>query len=58
MAEEGRAVEEGAAGPEDTVVLLVTGDGLKTPQAIAHRVRPIPIEADEKALLERLAASA
>jgi threonine synthase len=45
------AREAGAVGPEDTVVLLVTGDGLKTPQPIADRVRPVVVEADADALL-------
>jgi threonine synthase len=48
------AVRRGAVGKSETVVLLVTGDGLKTPQPIAGRVRPIEIEADADALLERL----
>jgi len=51
------AVRAGAVGESDTVVLLVTGDGLKTPQAVASRVRPIEIEADADALLDRLAAA-
>ena len=48
------AVRTGALGVRDTVVLLVTGDGLKTPQPIADRVRPIRVEADADALLEHL----
>jgi threonine synthase len=48
------AVHAGAVGEQDTVVLLVTGDGLKTPQAVAERVQPREIEADADALLERL----
>ena len=48
------AVRRGQVGERDTVVLLVTGDGLKTPQPIAGRVRPIAIEADADALLDRL----
>ncbi|HXF99094.1 MAG TPA: threonine synthase [Gaiellaceae bacterium] len=51
------AVRRGQVGPEDEVVLLVTGDGLKTPQPIAERVRPIAVEPDADALLERLAAA-
>jgi len=35
-------------------VLLVTGDGLKTPQPVADRLRPVAIEADADALLEHL----
>ena len=48
------AVASGAIGGRDTVVLLVTGDGLKTPQPIADRLRPVEIGADADALLERL----
>jgi threonine synthase len=48
------AVEAGAVDEEDTVVLLVTGDGLKTPQPVADRLAPIVIEPDADALLERL----
>ncbi|HSF61734.1 MAG TPA: threonine synthase [Gaiellaceae bacterium] len=51
------AVRGGAVGEEDTVVLLVTGDGLKTPQPIADLVQPIDIEADADALLARLGIS-
>jgi hypothetical protein len=35
-------------------VLLVTGDGLKTPGAVAFTYRPVEIEADVDAVLERL----
>jgi threonine synthase len=52
------AVRSGALGEEDTVVLLVTGDGLKTPQPVAHLVQPVEIEADADLLLERLAVGA
>jgi threonine synthase len=48
------AAAGGAIGQDDAVVLLVTGDGLKTPQPIADRLRPVEIEADADALLERL----
>ncbi len=48
------AVRIGAIGERDTAVLLVTGDGLKTPQPVASLVRPIAIEADADALLQRL----
>jgi threonine synthase len=48
------AVRRGRLGERDTVVLLVTGDGLKTPQPVAGLVQPIAIEADADALLERL----
>jgi threonine synthase len=49
------AVAAGQVGAEDRVVLLVTGDGLKTPGPVADRLRPIEIEADADALLEQLA---
>jgi threonine synthase len=48
------AVRRGAIGESDRVVLLVTGDGLKTPDPIAERLRPVEIEADADALLDRL----
>ena len=48
------AVQRGELGEEDTVVLLVTGDGLKTPQPVADRVLPILVEPDADLLLERL----
>jgi threonine synthase len=48
------AVRRGAVGEEDTVVLLVTGDGLKTPQPVEERVRPLVVEPDADLLLERL----
>jgi threonine synthase len=48
------AVRRGAVGESDTVVLLVTGDGLKTPQPVAGLVGPVEIEADADALLESL----
>jgi threonine synthase len=48
------AVRRGELGEDDTVVLLVTGDGLKTPQPVAERVRPVHVQADGDALLERL----
>jgi threonine synthase len=48
------AVRRGRLGDADTVVLLVTGDGLKTPQAVADLVQPVAVEPDADALLERL----
>lgn len=48
------AVRTGAVGERDTVVLLVTGDGLKTPQPIAGLVKPVAITPDADALFERL----
>jgi threonine synthase len=51
------AVARGTAGLDDRVVLLVTGDGLKTPGPIADRLQPVQIEADADALIDRLAAA-
>ena len=48
------AVRRDELGEDDTVVLLVTGDGLKTPQPVAELVRPIVVEPDGDALLDRL----
>jgi threonine synthase len=52
------AVAAGQVGADDRVVLLVTGDGLKTPGPVAGRLQPIEIEADADALLERLSQAA
>jgi len=52
------AVRLGRVGPDDEVVLLVTGDGLKTPEPVAELLQPVAIEADADALLERLGAVA
>ena len=46
------AVADGLAGPSSRVVLLVTGDGLKTPQPVAHTYAPVHIEADADAFVE------
>jgi threonine synthase len=51
-----RAVEAGELGARDRVVLLVTGDGLKTPEHVADRYRPIEIEPNADRVLERLGA--
>jgi threonine synthase len=51
------AVAGGEVGATDRVVLLVTGDGLKTPAPIADRLQPVHIEADADALVDRLAAA-
>jgi threonine synthase len=48
------AVAAGEVGGDDTVVLLVTGDGLKTPQPVAGRLEPVLVEPDADLLLERL----
>ena len=52
------AVRRGEGGVDDEVVLLVTGDGLKTPEPVAARLQPVEIEADADALLERLGVTA
>ena len=51
------AAAAGAVGPDDRVVLLVTGDGLKTPGPVADRLQPIRIDADADAVLDRLQAA-
>ena len=48
------AVRRGDVGSHDRVVLLVTGDGLKTPGPVAERLRPVEIEPDVDELLSRL----
>jgi threonine synthase len=53
----GEAVAAGEVGAEDSVVLLVTGDGLKTPGPVAGRLQPIAIDTDADAFLDRLAAA-
>jgi threonine synthase len=53
-----KAVAAGQIGQDDRVVLLVTGDGLKTPGAVAFTYRPVEIEADADAVLDRLQAAA
>ena len=53
-----QAVARGELGPDDRVVLLVTGDGLKTPGLVRHLVEPVLIEPDADALLDSLAVTA
>jgi threonine synthase len=48
------AIRRGEVGANDRVVLLVTGDGLKTPGPVADRFTPIDIPADSDALLAEL----
>jgi threonine synthase len=48
------AVRRGELGEEDRVVLLVTGDGLKTPALVADRLDPVFVEPDADLILERL----
>ncbi len=49
-----QAVVQGQVGESDRVVLLVTGDGLKTPGPVTDRFDPVRIEADADALLDSL----
>jgi threonine synthase len=48
------AVRSGEIGAAERVVMLVTGDGLKTPDPVSGRLTPIEIDADADALLESL----
>lgn len=48
------AVVRGEVNEGDRVVLLVTGDGLKTPGPVAERLDPVAIDADADALLTSL----
>jgi threonine synthase len=48
------AVAAGRLGSEARVVLLVTGDGLKTPGPVSHTYHPIMIEADADAFVEQV----
>ena len=48
------AVAAGRVGREARVVLLVTGDGLKTPGPVSHTYDPIMIEADADAFMEQV----
>ena len=46
------AVAAGRVGARSRVVLLVTGDGLKTPGPVSHTYDPIMIEADADAFVD------
>lgn len=48
------AVRRGELGESDRVVLLVTGDGLKTPGLVADRLTPTVVEPDADRILELL----
>jgi threonine synthase len=48
------AVRAGEIAEDDRVVLLVTGDGLKTPGLVADRLDPIFVEPDADRILETL----
>jgi threonine synthase len=52
------AVRRGQVSEDDRVVLLVTGDGLKTPDPISERLMPVEIDADADALLDELGVTA
>ena len=52
------AVRRGELGEDDRVVLLVTGDGLKTPALVADRLQPIRVGPDADLILERLGVAA
>jgi len=52
------AVQRGELGPDDRVVLCVTGSGLKTPQQVEQFHRPIEIDPDVDVLLSELGVSA
>jgi threonine synthase len=48
------AVRRGELGESDRVVLLVTGDGLKTPGLVADRLEPTFVAPDADLILESL----
>ena len=48
------AVRRGALGERDRVVLLVTGDGLKTPGVVADDVELVSVQPDADLILEKL----
>ena len=50
------AVARGALGSDDRVVLVISGDGLKTPGLVSSLVEPISISGDADAFLDRYAA--
>ncbi|HKB93389.1 MAG TPA: threonine synthase [Gaiellaceae bacterium] len=50
------AVRRGELGEDDRVVLLVTGDGLKTPALVADRLQPVHVDPDVDLILEEVAA--
>jgi len=49
------AVLRGEVGEDDRVVLLVTGDGLKTPGLVADRLDPTVVAPDVEEILDQLA---
>ena len=52
------AVDAGEVGRDDRVVLLVTGDGLKTLGPVAFTFAPVPITADADAFLDAVLEAA
>lgn len=50
------AIEHGAVREHEHVVVLVTGDGLKTPEPVADCLMPIGIEPDVASVVEGLTA--
>lgn len=52
------AVDAGELSERSRVVLLVTGDGLKTPGAVAHTYEPVLIEADADAFVDDVLTAA
>jgi threonine synthase len=51
------AVRRGELGADDRVVLIVTGDGLKTPGLVADRLDPTVVAPDADLILETLGVS-
>jgi threonine synthase len=51
------AARRGELGEDDRVVLIVTGDGLKTPALVADRLEPTVVEPDADLILETLGVS-
>ena len=51
------AVRRGELGENDRVVLLVTGDGLKTPSLVADRLAPTFVEPDADLILDSLSTA-
>jgi threonine synthase len=53
-----QAIERGDVREHDHVVLLVSGDGLKTPEPVSRLLEPVEIEPNAASVLERLAEPA
>jgi threonine synthase len=51
------AIRRGEVGESDRVVLIVTGDGLKTPGLVAHKLDPTVVQPDADLILETLGVS-